>query len=725
MSSSAEPSSSRSGLWRRLAVLALAVACVGLPINHFFGYALLVIATVLIFTGEVTPRLKTWLAAAAAVAIAVLGQILLASPRIEEGHNIFLIDGPGSALESSLPADAFRFMAAEFDTQYPRQGRCDPNASGCWRNGGMPDRPFAFSADGILDGAQYSRRVSGIDFSNPIWLRLGFINDSRYNWYSGSSDIQRSTRDRRFWMGWNRWHLTMPWYVMYQFPAEFAGGVLCWQGTVLWEREGQSFDALRQANRACRTLERNDAGRRIFGVAIKPDTLAMTFTPPLQVRIQNLAKTALMLAGIGAALGLLVRWRRSRIILPFAFVALALFVIAVDDASLIGGMRPFDGGDDGLFYDGIGRNILQRLLAGDIMGALEGGEKVFYYGGPGLRYFRALEHIVFGETYLGYLSLILLLPLVAWTIFRRFLTERWALALALIFLAVPIGSLFGTTFYQYATWAARGFADPMAHILFLCGFLPIVGATRAGPGKAFAPALGGALLLALAVIMKPIVAPAAAALLGGAGLAALYQRQWRRLAGMCIGFLPVFSMALHNWVFGDVFVLFSTNAALPETQPMPPSAYVAVARELLSLNLAGEHVTRAFVHLARWLTGPSGSFTSIPLNVAAVAILVYVAARGHRFDPWLRLTAGTALAQHAVAFFYVATPRYHFLSWFLTMVVCAAWLEAAGVDWVRRRFPGFSARIAAHPLTTRLAAGLSRLQEAVGLSGAGSRPAQS
>ena len=89
------------------------------------------------------------------------------------------------------------------------------------------------------------------------------------------------------------------------------------------------------------------------------------------------------------------------------------------------------------------------------------------------------------------------------------------------------------------------------------------------------PALFGALLLALGIAMKPIVAPAAAVFLGGAGLAALYFRQWPRLAGLCIGFLPVFSMALHNWVFGHVFVLFSANSQDADLLVMPPSAYAA------------------------------------------------------------------------------------------------------------------------------------------------------
>ncbi len=419
--------------------------------------------------------------------------------------------------------------------------------------------------------------MTELDFSDPVWLRLGFINEAHYNWYPGS-DVQRAQRDRRFWMGWRRWHLTMPWYEMIRLPAAYVGGELCWRGELMWEGAGEHFSLW--PGEGCRTIETADAGRRIVGIAIKPDTLAMRLTPPWSVRVQNIAAVALTGIAVLAVVGVLVRFRARRVLLPAILIVLALLVIAIDDASFLGGVRPFDGGDDGLFYDGYGRLILQKLLAGDIWSALEGGEKVFYYGGPGLRYFRALEHVVFGESYLGYLSLILLLPILTLAIFRRFLPEPWSLTLILLFVAVPIGTLFGTTFVHYVKWSSRGFADPAAYIFFFCALLPLIGTTSAGPGRGCLPAFFGALLLALAVFMKPIVAPAAAVLLGGAGLAALYQRQLSRLAGMCIGFLPVFSMALHNWVYGHVFVLFSSNAADSNLLVMPPSAYAGALRAI-------------------------------------------------------------------------------------------------------------------------------------------------
>jgi hypothetical protein len=551
--------------------------------------------------------------------------------------------------------------------------------------------------------------VSALNFANPVWLHLGFANELRYNW-TGDSDVRRAQRDRRFWMGLDRWQFTMPWFEVVSLPAAYVGGELCWRGEVMWEGEGQHFAPL--AGDSCRTISDADVGKRIVGVGIKPETLAMNLTPPWSVRLQNFARGILLLVAGVALIGILVRVRTGRLLFPLVIIGLSVLVIAADDASFLGGLRPFDGGDDGLFYDGVGRLILQKLLAGDFFGALEGGETVFYYGGPGLRYFRALEHIVFGESYLAYLSLVLLFPFLAYALFRRFLPDRWSLTLIFIFVAIPVGTLFGTSFVQYEQWASRGFADPAAYILFVAGLVLIV-PSRSGVNRYFRRAFFGALLVALGIFMKPIVAPAAAILLGGAGVAALYWRQWPRLAGLCAGFLPIFSMAAHNWVYGHVFVLFSANAEHSAVLVMPPSSYAAAAQELVRLELHGEHLRQFFLQLAQWLSGPAESYVTIPLNAAGVAVLIYVVFRGRSFDPWLRLIGGAALAQHIVALFYTAAvARYHFLTWFLTMLVAAAWLHQVGIDLWKRRFPTLSQQFVVHPWLRRLASGLAWLQKA-------------
>ena len=128
------------------------------------------------------------------------------------------------------------------------------------------------------------------------------------------------------------------------------------------------------------------------------------------------------------------------------------------------------------------------------------------------------------------------------------------------------------------------------------------------------------------------------------------------------------------------------------------------------LNFSGGYLVRALLQIPRWLSGPAKSYATAPLNAGGVAVLLYVLIRGRGFDPWLRLIAAAALAQHAVALFYVATPRYHFLAWFLTALVCVAWVKDVGLPLLRSRYPLLSQRAAGHPLMAQLAFGLSWLQ---------------
>jgi hypothetical protein len=696
------PQAPQTGL--KLVAFSLAVAVVGLPINAIAVYALLVLAAVAIFSGVVRVTPQAWGAAGAIAVVAIGAQIAFAPPRIDEGFNVFL---PGGALERELPADVYRALSVEFDKQYPPDKRCDARTTGCWRGVGLPDRAYAFSADGIFRKSDLSRAVTRFDVADPVWHRLGFINEMRFNWYP-VSDVQRARRDGRIWKGADRWQLTMPWFTMIRLPAAYVGGQLCWRGDILWEGAGERFTPI--SGGGCRVIATDDAGRRVVGVAIKPATLAMQLQGPAAVRLKQWAQPLITLFAVAALVLLLVRLRPLRAAVPLVLIGLAAAVIAVDDMSFLGGVRPFDGGDDGMFYDSFGRDILQKLLAGDWRGFLEGGESVFYYGGPGLRYFRALEHIVFGDSFLGYLSLVLALPFIVLALFRRFLERPWPLLLALLFVAVPLGEVFGTTFVHYAKWAARGFADPACYILIMAGLLPLLGSRQSGPRDQFWPAFFGALLIALGIGMKPLVAPAAAVFLGGAGLAALYGRQWSRLAGMCTGFLPVFSMAWHNWVFGGRFVLFSDNAGHPLVLVMPPSAWVGAFREFATFDFGGGLMHRALAHILNWLAGPAEADWTLPVNAAGVAMLIYVVLRGRLFDPWLRLIGGAALAQHLVAMFYIETPRYHYLTWFLTLLVCAAFMQQVGLPWLTRRYPALMARIARFLWPPKLAAAIGWLE---------------
>ena len=151
--------------------------------------------------------------------------------------------------------------------------------------------------------------MTGLDFSDPVWLRLGFTNEIRYNWYTAAPDVHRADRDRRFWMGWRRWHLAMPWYEMVRLPAAFVGGELCWRGELMWEGAGEHF--ARWPGDGCRAIETADAGRRIFGIADQAGHAghaahAAVVGAPTEHRRGALAGIAVL-----AVVGVLVRFRAT------------------------------------------------------------------------------------------------------------------------------------------------------------------------------------------------------------------------------------------------------------------------------------------------------------------------------------------------------------------------------------------------------------------------------
>lgn len=666
-------------LLRRLGALALAFAVLGLPVSDLYRYALLAIAFVFIFANDVTFDRKRWLFALGTAVVAIGLYTAWPAPRIEEGYN-FYFDAPRVIADLKLPSGVADVLQKQFDAEYPDRGRCNDVV--------FPERPrFAFSADAIYQHPKFSRRVTGIDFSDPVHLRLGDISKIVYSGLTDRCGVMRFSRDRHSLNLFDRFHLLYPTYLVYEFPAAFAGSELCWRGTVLWPNGNDGFDTLDHATMACRPLTAGDTGRSIYAVSIKRDQgLAMQLRAGSAVQIHGLFEGAIVLAGIAAILLLLVEIRWRRLYVPAILLVLALVVVTAVDVTFIGGQRPMDDGDDGFAYEGFAREMVLDARAGDVSGALKGYEPVYYFT-PGFRYFRMLERFVFGDTYLGYLSAMLAIPFVLLALFRRFMSARWALALAIIFTGIPVGTLFGSSLLHYIVWAARGFADPFAYFFLFAGVLLIVPKVTQTGNPPPLTGFAGGLLLATATFCRPNLVLASVVMVCGAALMAVTRRQWRRAFAVCAGFAALIVSPLHNLYYGHSTVLFSDNVNQPQTLLMSPLDYLKAVGEVLTFNFTGPHVVGAIHQLGGWLSGPSESIVMIPVHAAAIATLVRVGVFGRTFDPWLRIVALAALLQHGIGVSYANSARYSFGAWLLTALVSTVWLEVEGLGLIGRLWP--------------------------------------
>jgi hypothetical protein len=642
------------------------------------------------------------------------------------------LPGASAARDSGLPGDVLKVLEAQFDQQYPPEKRCDDTAKGCWR----PDRSaeadgYAFSADAIFQRPAFSRSVTGIDFADPAHARLGVVNELTYGWPDHSSDLMRFDRDRRSLALFNRYRITLPLFVVYRFPQAFVGSRLCWQGTVLWEH-GDGFDELASATTRCRDIAADDVGKRIYGLSILPDMrLGMTLVPSRTILLYRALAWGLTLAGVVGVVLFLVRIEPRRLALPATLIALTLVLIVFVDAEFIGGFRPLDSGDDGLTYEGYARRIVRHLLSGDVAAALRGEESIYFFA-PGMRYVRALEQFLFGDTFLGYLTMILAFPLIVHALFARFLTPRWALVIVLLFVATPLGALFGSSLFHYVVWASRGFADPLAFILLFAAIVLVVPPRSGEPPRSDEPVRNGeppgalrlfaaGLLFAAATFCRPNLLLASGVMVAGAGVMWLWQRQLVLAVALGAGFCALAVSPLHNYVFAHVFVPFTTSANLPQTLLMPPLDYVRALGELLTLDFTGDHVRRAVVQLGHWLSGPQDWLATVPLHAFGIATLLRVGLFGARFDPWLRLIALATLIQHGIGICYMNFVRYNLGTWLLTLLVAAAWLQGEGLVVLEKRLPRLCETWRRNVLVRRLAAGIDDLAGLLGVASQATR----
>ena len=189
-------------------------------------------------------------------------------------------------------------------------------------------------------------------------------------------------------------------------------------------------------------------------------------------------------------------------------------------------------------------------------------------------------------------------------------------------------------------WAARGFADPAAYILFLAGVL--LATSRRMRAKFCRRLLFGALLLALGIFMKPIVAP------GGGGCSAAPARHALSpaMAAACWSLHRV-SCRCSRWRCTTGFTATSSccSAPMPSTRRAGDAALGLCrgrARIAATLDFGGGYfVRRLLCSIVRRLAERRARGISMrPFHSRerrGVAILIYVVLRGRRFDPWLRL----------------------------------------------------------------------------------------
>jgi hypothetical protein len=632
--------------WVRAALVGAAfLAAIGLPLNTLEKFWAALACGLILLASATKP--EPWRYAAAAVlALAALAlKAALPHTQVEIAHNVYL--PTSSERYRALPAEFRSALDAAFLRANPRSGWCDPQEelrrrglSGnrplttaetgfrimhCWQNAILPDRPFAFEGDAFFLRPPESRVADRLAIDGPADARLSAAYSFDVAWY--------------FWRE-NENRIAPVWYLAIKLPQSLIGSRLCSRGQVYWESENVWSTP---GGEACREVGAVHVGTRIWALDAGPD-------PTLKLRLDrsralvglDLALRAVLAAALAGLAWLTLELNWPRLGRAAAWCAASAVFVASAAPAFFTQPLTVATDHDALIYRGLGYDIAQAVAQGHWMDALRGGEDVFYFM-PGMRYFRAVELILFGDTSFATLLVAGLLLPVLWHLALRVLDGHRGLAFFYVLACTPILA-------RLTSLAAKGYGEAAGFLALISGLGLFLGTGRPeeGPTTARATALWAAFAL---VSIGAWIRPNFALVVGV--LALIFLRmlapgfRWRVSALVLSASLLVFAAVLHNLYFGDRLVWFVLTVR-GESLRVDLADYAGMLGEWLSGSL-GVHGIRVAHQLYGWV---------LPLRWLVLLAAFYLLLRRGPGWPPARLVAAVCLALYVPFLFYFSVTRH-------------------------------------------------------------------
>jgi hypothetical protein len=164
-------------------------------------------------------------------------------------------------------------------------------------------------------------------------------------------------------------------------------------------------------------------------------------------------------------------------------------------------------------------------------------------------------------------------------------------------------------------------------------------------------------------------------------------RNFKAMASAAAGLSVALLMPLHNWMFGDEFVLIAASNML--SVPLTPMTYARGFYGFMTGHWRDPDLLRAFKQVVEYLLKfpmfqylPKGfTVVFILLRIPTLIATICVALKPERHPYSLVVLAWTAIAAHIPMLFIFTRFRYAMLGWDLSAVVTIALV----VQYIRRK----------------------------------------
>ena len=615
-------------------LLLFIILCFGLPLANWGAFVTILVALYAIFLNKINTKPIMWLISCVLLASLFIVKNQIYPPNIEMGEQIYSPED--IYLKNILPADItnmakneWRSLKQPFDS-YPA-------------NTEKTENPWAFSADAFFDNPQMSRTIKSLNFKDRYSLRIGTLNNAKYNYFG--SDLGSAGA-------------YYPLIFSFFLPNTMASEKLCWTGKLYLEDNERWREYFTQ-NKKCMTLDKEQWGKDKY---LKIYAFDFNKNIPLSITNKNYREILIYILSIlNAVIILLLLTKINREDLTLIALSVISILLYMADQHYRGGHPssfsglPYMGrGNDGLTHYSYAREMVEALSHHDIIGWLRGNENIFYMM-PGMRYLLGMTMPFFGESIFGLLLIISLTPITIRSLLKKLFNKKWQIIMLICFFIIPIFEAFG--FYQIylAKYTIEGFGAGIAISTLIAAFALLWKRDNIIYTNRDLLIIG--FLLAVAISLRPNFLPFVAALFTGLSLYFIYNKRIQKVIALGIGFSPILLITYHNYFFGNVFVPLTNSATIGNNMRNGPEKWNNC------LSSLSDSCNQVIHHLSIWV-----SYTE-PWYIVILLCLIFIIFN-KKMNIIEKLLAVSLIAGHLVFLFYEGVARYSHGIWLLSFILC-------------------------------------------------------
>ena len=615
-------------------LLLFIILCFGLPLANWGAFVTILVALYAVFLNKINTKPIMWLISCALLASLLIVKSQIYPPNIEMGEQIYSPED--IYLKNILPVDITNMAKNEWDSLKQPFDSYPANTE-------KTENPWAFSADAFFDNPQMSRTIKSLNFKDRYSLRIGTLNNAKYNYFG--SDLGSAGA-------------YYPLIFSFFLPNTMASEKLCWTGK-LYIEDNERWREYFTQNKKCMTLDKEQWGKDKY---LKIYAFDFNKNIPLSITTKNYREILIYILSIlNAIIILLLLTKLNREDLTLIALSVISILLYMADQHYRGGYPssfsglPYMGrGNDGLTHYSYAREMVESLSHHDIIGWLRGNENIFYMM-PGMRYLLGMTMPFFGESIFGLLLIISLTPITIRSLLKKLFNKKWQIIMFICFFIIPIFEAFG--FYQIylAKYTIEGFGAGIAISALIAAFAllwkrdDIIYTNR--------DLLIIGFLLAVAISLRPNFLPFAAVLFTGLSLYFIYNKRIQKVIALGIGFSPILLITYHNYFFGNVFVPLTNSATIGNNMRNGPEKWNNC------LSSLSDSCNQVIHHLSIWV-----SYTE-PWYIIILLCLIFIIFN-KKMNIIEKILAVSLIAGHLVFLFYEGVARYSHGIWLLSFILC-------------------------------------------------------